>query len=115
MLYEFLPFGKVNQLLLFSHQVVSTQLCDHMNCKSGGQRTGSSVHGISPHKNTGVGCHFLLQGISPTQGLNLCLLMADGLFTAICIRVSLLLWISFPFRSPTHLILDLEVLLCILH
>ena len=25
-------------------------------------------------KNTGVGCHFLLQGIFPTQGLNLCLL-----------------------------------------
>ena len=25
-------------------------------------------------KNTGVGCHFLLQGIFPTQGSNLCLL-----------------------------------------
>ena len=23
-----------------------------------------------PGKNTGVGCHFFLQGISPTQGLN---------------------------------------------
>ena len=31
---------------------------------------GSSVHGDSPGKNTGVGCHFLLQGIFPTQGLN---------------------------------------------
>ena len=28
----------------------------------------------SPDKNTGVGCHFLLQGIFPTQGLNLGLL-----------------------------------------
>ena len=28
----------------------------------------------SPGKNTGVGCHFLLQGIFPTQGLNLRLL-----------------------------------------
>ena len=28
----------------------------------------------SPGKNAGVGCHFLLQGIFPTQGLNLCLL-----------------------------------------
>ena len=27
----------------------------------------------SPVKNTGVGCHFLLQGIFPTQGSNLCL------------------------------------------
>jgi len=31
---------------------------------------GSSVHGDSPGKNTGVGCHALLQGIFPTQGLN---------------------------------------------
>ena len=35
---------------------------------------GSSVHGDSPGKNTGVGCHDLLQGIFPTQGLNLHLL-----------------------------------------
>ena len=31
---------------------------------------GSSVHGDSPGKNTGVGCNALLQGIFPTQGLN---------------------------------------------
>ena len=34
----------------------------------------SSVHGDSPGKNTGVGCHALLQGIFPTQGLKLHLL-----------------------------------------
>ena len=28
----------------------------------------------SPGKNSGVGCHFLLQGIFPTQTLNQCLL-----------------------------------------
>ena len=35
----------------------------------------------SPGKNTGVGCHFLLQGIFPTQGLNSSLLFwqADSL------------------------------------
>ena len=27
--------------------------------------------GILQAKNTGVGCHFILQGILPTQGLNL--------------------------------------------
>ena len=32
---------------------------------------GSSVHGIFPGKNTGMSFHFLLQGIFPTQGLNL--------------------------------------------
>ena len=31
---------------------------------------GSSVHGDSPGKNPGVGCHALLQGIFPAQGLN---------------------------------------------
>ena len=35
---------------------------------------GSSVHGDSPGKNTGVGCHLLLQGTFQTQGLNLHLL-----------------------------------------
>ena len=35
-----------------------TTLCDPMDCIS----PGSSVHGDSPGKNTGVGCHFLLQG-----------------------------------------------------
>ena len=41
-------------------------LCDHMDCS----QPGSSVHGDSPGKNTGVGCHALLQGIFPTQGSN---------------------------------------------
>ena len=35
---------------------------------------GSSVHGDSTGKHTGVGCHFLLQGIFPTRGLKPCLL-----------------------------------------
>ena len=35
---------------------------------------GSSVSGDFPSKNTGVGCHFLLQGIFLTQGSKLCLL-----------------------------------------
>ena len=34
---------------------------------------GYSVHGISQAR-TGMGCHFLLQGIILTQGLSLCLL-----------------------------------------
>ena len=41
-------------------------LCDPMGCNP----PGSSVHGDSPGKNPGVGCHALLQGIFPTQGLN---------------------------------------------
>ena len=41
-------------------------LCDPMDCSP----LGSSVHGDSLGKNTSVGCHVLLQGIFPTQGLN---------------------------------------------
>ena len=42
-------------------------LFDPMDCSP----PGSSVHGTFPSKNTGVvGCHALLQGIFPTQGLN---------------------------------------------
>ena len=41
-------------------------LCGPLDCSP----PGSYVHGDSPGKNTGVGCHFLLQGIFLTQGLN---------------------------------------------
>ena len=41
-------------------------LCGPMDCSP----PGSSVHGDSPGKNTGVSCRALLQGIFPTQGSN---------------------------------------------
>ena len=49
-------------------------LCDPMDCTL----PGSSQY---PGKNTGVGCHFLLQGIFRTQGWNMCPLrwQADAL------------------------------------
>ena len=46
-------------------------LCDLRDCSL----PSSSVRGIFTSKNTGVGCHFLLQGIFPTHGLNPCLLL----------------------------------------
>ena len=51
-------------------------LSDPVDCSP----PGSSVHGIFQGR-TGGGCHFLLQGIFPTQGANLCLLhwQADSL------------------------------------
>ena len=42
-------------------------LCNPMDCSP----PGSSVHGILQARLTGVCCHFLLQGIFLTQGLNL--------------------------------------------
>ena len=46
------------------------QICNTMDYSP----PGSSVHGDSPGKNAGLGCHDLLQWIFPTQELNLCLL-----------------------------------------
>ena len=48
-------------------------LYDLMDCSP----PGSSVHGDAPGKNTGVGCHALLQGILPTQVFRI----AGGFFT----------------------------------
>ena len=48
--------------VLFSHD----RLCDPMDCGP----PGSSVHGIFPGRNTGVGCRFLLQRAFLMQGSN---------------------------------------------
>ena len=62
--------------LKHASSVVSDSLWPH-----GLQPSNSSVHGDSPGKSIGEGCHFILQGISLTQGLNLHLLhrRADSL------------------------------------
>ena len=57
------------RLLLFSCSVVFDSLCP-----SGLQPARLLCPWDSLSKNTGVGCHALLQGTFPTQGLNLCLL-----------------------------------------
>ena len=50
---------------VLSHLVCPT-LCDLKDCNP----PCSSVHGETPGKNIGVGCHALLQGIFPNQGSN---------------------------------------------
>ena len=47
--------------------------CNPMDCSP----PGSSVHGILLGKNTGVGCHILLQGNFLTQRSNLHLLQVS--------------------------------------
>ena len=42
---------------------------------------GSPVHGDSPGKDTGVGCHALLQGIFPIQDQAYVSHIAGGFFT----------------------------------
>ena len=69
-------------------------LCDSMDCSP----PGSSVHGDSPGKNTGVYCLALLWGIFPTQGSNpslLCPAWTDGSLPLV--PPGKLLWfLSFP-------------------
>ena len=52
------------------HAQLCPILCDLMDCSP----PGSSGHGILQARIREVGCHFLLQGIFRTQGLNLYLL-----------------------------------------
>ena len=58
----------MNDAHMFESEVVQScpTLCDPIDCSL----PGSSVHGIFPGNSTGVDCHFLLQGIFPTQGSN---------------------------------------------
>ena len=49
---------------------LATQSCPTLCDPIDSSPPGFSVHGDFPGKNTGVGCHVLLQGILPTQGLN---------------------------------------------
>ena len=61
----------------FSHWISQT-LCNPMDCSP----TGSSVHGDSLGKNTGVGCHSLFQGSSQPKDQNCICCIAGGFFTA---------------------------------
>ena len=47
-----------------SSVAIVMSICDSMDCSP----PGSSLHGDSPGKNTGVDCHALLQGISQARG-----------------------------------------------
>ena len=68
-----LPNSAQNPVLCFATQSYLI-LCDLMDCSP----PGSSVHGDSPGKNAGVGCHALLQEIFPVQVS----CIVDRLFTA---------------------------------
>ena len=55
--------------VVFESESEVAQLCLTLCNPMDSSLPGSSVHHI-PGKNTGVGCHSLLQGIFPTLGLN---------------------------------------------
>ena len=99
----FLPRSKH---LLFNYRlnkchVLVTQscptLCHPVDCSL----PGSSVHGTFPLKNTGVGCHFLLQGLFPTQGSNPGLPHCRQILYQLSHNRSprILEWVAYPFSS----------------
>ena len=63
--FEFLDQETMVEVLCLVTQLCPT-LCDSLDYSP----PGSSVHGDSPGKNTGVGCHALLQWNFPTWGSN---------------------------------------------
>ena len=75
------------------HSVVS--LCDPMDCRP----PGCSVLEDSWGRNTEVGCHALLQGIFPTQGLNPGLPHYRQILYCLSHRGSprILEWVAYPF------------------
>ena len=75
----------------------------------------SSVHEDSPGKNTGVGCHALLQGIFPTQGSNPGLLYHR--WTLYCLShhgsPRILEWVVYPFARGSSQPRNRTGVLCI--
>ena len=66
---------------------------------------GSSIHGDSPGKNTGVSCHAPLQGIFPTQGSNPGLPHCRLILYQLSHKGSprILEWVAYPFsRGPSQ-------------
>ena len=79
-------------MCVLMHLVAQTclTLCNPMDCSP----TGSSLHGDSPGKNTGVGCHALVQEIFPTQRLNPGFPHCGGFFTILATREAPAFWYS---------------------
>ena len=86
-------YCKVIVLCLVAHSCPT--LCDPMDYSL----PGSSVHRDSLGKNTGLGCHALLQGIFPSQGLNSGLLHCRWTLYHVSHQESprILDWVAYPF------------------
>ena len=84
-------------------------LCDPMDCGP----PGSSVHGDSPGKNTGVGCHALFQGIFPNQGLNPHLLHCRWILYCLSHQGSPRMFITFIFdKTKKETIINIMLFSC---
>ena len=92
--------GEVKAVAAAAAAAKSLQLCPTLCDPIDGNPLGSSVPGITPAKNTGVGCHFLLQCMnvkSESEVAQSCLTLSDPMD---CMQPSRLLspW-DFPGKS----------------
>ena len=109
-------FSSKNKLLRSCALLLSlVQLCNPKDSSL----PGSSVHGDSPGKNTGVGCHIrgyltLLQGIFTTQGLNPSLLHCWRILYHLSQqgRPRILEWVAYPFSRGSSQELNRGLLHC---
>ena len=105
-------FMQISQMLIYYLCLVAQScltLCNSMDCSP----PGSSVHGDSPGKSTGVGSHALLQGIFPTRGSNPGLPHCRRILYCLSHQGSpwILKWVAYPFsrgssqlRDQTHVL-----------
>ena len=95
----FIPNWSINYMLWAMLSGSCLTLCSPMDCSP----PGSSVQGDSPGKNTGVGCHALLQGIFPTQGSNPGLLHCRQILYSLSQSRSpwILEWVAYPFSRES--------------
>ena len=93
------PLGSCCAVLCLVAQSCPT-LCNSMDYSM----PGSSIHGDSPGKSTtGVGCHALLQGIFPIQGLNPDLPHCRQILYCLSLQGSPRIpeWVAYPFSRGT--------------
>ena len=118
-IFRFLKYLKVHLLdlycfVFFSVYTFIDLMCCAVLCRSVMSNSlwpmhcslpGSSVHGDSPGKNTGVGCHAVLQGIFPTQRLNLGLPHCRWILYHLSYQGSprILEWVVYPFFRGSFL------------
>ena len=95
--------GLISQLCL--------TICDSMDCSP----PDFSLHGDSLGMNIGVGCHALLQGIFPTQGLNPGLPHCRWILYCLSYQGSPRTpeWVAYPFSRGSSQPRDLTQVSCI--
>ena len=95
----FFPVPFLSSCVLCLMAQLCSALCDPMDCSP----PGSFVHGDSPGKNAGVGCHAFFQWIFPTQGWNPGLLHWRWVLYSLSHQGSprVLEWVAYPFARES--------------